>query len=211
MGKITSITFLFCSSVLTVACGQNPLTNMGGFSSATISDEGWEPNLISNPYALLSAEQVFKSYSSVTGVAPTQGITQDYNNRQAVLASSFNLKTVTSPMLIAATNLGSSFCFELITREMALQANQRAFFTAIDFTRGIASVTDSAFQSSIQNMSYAFWGRSPNSQESVILNEERESFANDFTAAEAGNRNSTRELMLFSCTAMLVSFDTISF
>ncbi|PIS11190.1 MAG: hypothetical protein COT73_05350, partial [Bdellovibrio sp. CG10_big_fil_rev_8_21_14_0_10_47_8] len=70
------------------ACSQSPFSRSDSGSS---SDEVWtasaEENVTTNPYALLSAEQVLKSMSSVTNTPVNGAITNEYNSRQSSLAS----------------------------------------------------------------------------------------------------------------------------
>jgi hypothetical protein len=193
-------------------CSQSPFGAAGfGSQSVTLSSVSAEPSSLTTPFALLSSEQVFKSMSSVTGVQPNGTITNEYNNRQSVLGTGFDLKLATSPMMIGITNLASTFCLEALNKDIALPADQRKFFASVDFAKPIADLSDTAFASSVQKMSNSFWGRGPSSEEVQIFQSSRTEFASALTDAEKAQNATSKNLMLFTCTAMLSSFDSISF
>jgi hypothetical protein len=120
---------------------------------------------------------------------------------------------VTAPMLITATNLASRFC----SLTMQSADTKARFYRGIDFKQGVENdsggsiLTDSMFNTSIQNLSNAFWGRSPSSDETSIITNAKSEFLSAYSVAERRNQDSSTKLMLFTCTAMLVSFDSISF
>lgn len=198
---------------ITTGCGQTPFGVLGGFQSSEIATDGLEDALSSKttPYALLSSEQVYKSMSSLTGTPFNNQTMNEYNARQAVLASGFDLKMITSPMLISITNLASVFCNETLSRESALPADQRKFFGDVDFSKGATNIDPASYSSVSGKLSMAFWGRSPSSEEAQVLNEGKNEFVAALAAADAMNANSSRNLMLFTCTGMLSSFDTYTF
>lgn len=201
--------------VLFQNCGQTPFGNVG-LGSATIdqsssSEDDSGKNSVTVPYALLSSEQIFKSMASVTGTQPTTAITNEYNSRQSVLGSGFDLKLVTSPMLVSIANLASTFCNETLSREIAQPANARRLFKQIDFTRGPASLNDSEFVSTLDHLGQAFWGRGLNDHERAIITEAKSEYMAALTGNEPNQTAATRNLMLFTCTGMLSSFETISF
>lgn len=204
---------LLGSSCLTITgCGQTPFGALGGFQSNDISSNADESvNVTVTPYALLSAEQVYKSMVALTGTESNPRTMNEYNARQSVLSSSFDLKTITSPMLISITNLASVFCNETLAREVALQSGQRKFFGNVDFAKGVKSLDPASYTSAIDKLSGAFWGRSPSSDEAQVLNESREDFVSALNATEVASAISSRNLMLFTCTGMLSSFDSYSF
>lgn len=196
---------------LTTGCGQTPFGALGGFQSNDISSNDESANVTVVPYALLSAEQVYKSMSSLTGTESNPRTMAEYNARQSVLSSNFDLKTITSPMLISITNLASVFCNETLAREVALQSGERKFFGNVDFSKGAKNIDPVTYTSAIGKLSNAFWGRSPSSDEAQVLNEGKEDFVSALTATDVASANSSRNLMLFACTGMLSSFDAYSF
>ena len=97
--KITAsslVVFLILGTSLAFQnCSRTPF-GLSGFGSADFDSlSSTEDSSTSNPVALLSAEQVFKSMSSVTGMQPNARIISEYNMRQSVLASGFELGLAT--------------------------------------------------------------------------------------------------------------------
>lgn len=201
----TSLTFQNCSRTL---------FGVSGFRSSEYSSlSSSEENVIANPYALLSAEQVFKSMSSVTGVQlqPNGAIATEYNNRQSVFAGGFSLGLATSPMMIGITNLSGAFCNEMVNQEIAVPAAQRRFFASVDFAKASSQVSEATFLESLSKMSFAFWGRGLEEEEVQILGTGRSEFVTGLTDAEKAQSSSSKNLFIFTCSAMLSSFDSMSF
>jgi hypothetical protein len=206
--------------LITQGCGQmayGPNGFEGDSSSGSLSsaggggDYGPAPNITANPVALLSAEQVLKSMSSVTATPISTSIMNEYNNRQSVLGSDYDLNLVTSPMLIGLTNLASQVCKEAIARESAMSANQRRFMASVDFSKPASSVSNTIYDSVINNFAMSFWGRDLTADEETILLQGRSEFMSALSSNDAKSNNSTSNLMLFTCTGMLASFDAYSF
>jgi hypothetical protein len=87
----------------------------------------------------------------------------------------------------------------------------RKFFSQVDFTKPVGQISDSAFQASVQNMSLSFWGREASESEMQILTEGKMDFVNALTADEAKQAGTSKSFMLYTCTAMISSFDSLSF
>jgi len=215
MKAMISLATLIGVATIFQNCGQTPLGALGfnaeeQDSSAEV-EQGSEG--VSAQYALLSSDQVFKSMASVTGIAPNTTITTEYNQVSNILSSGYDLRLVNSPMMIGSANLASRFCSET----MIQTASRDRFYPGIDFAKavetntGTLNLTDEAYQASIENLGQAFWGRAPSSEEFQVIFDAKDEFLADYTAAERQAVNSSTRLMLFTCTAMLVSLDAMSF
>jgi hypothetical protein len=188
-----------------VASSSSPGSN--GVSSAPAP----APNVVSNPVALLSSEQVLKSMSSVTDVPVSDTIMKEYNSRSPVLGSSNDLSLVNSPMLIGMTNLASQFCSSLISTETAEAAASRKFTASIDYTKGLSSVTVAEYTQVLNNFAMSFWGRAPSADESAILMQGETDFLSGLSGSDLTKTSGTSNLILFTCTGMLSSFEAYSF
>jgi hypothetical protein len=195
-------------TALNLGCGQGPLSN--GNSATQMDLSSTEENILVNPYALLSGEQILRGMLSMTGTSMTNTIRNEYNARSALLASGYDLKLVTSPMMIGITNLATQVCNETVNRERAMQSGQRKIFRDIDFTRGPAMVSAEAYQSSLKAMALNFWGREISEHEMQILNDGRVEFETAVPANLATNGAQTNNLMMFTCAGMLASFDAVT-
>lgn len=191
-------------------CSQSPFGKLG-FEVQDSNDNSESFDSVADkptvPYALLSGEQMFKSMISVTGVSPTTQINDEYSGVAGVFATSNDIRQTTSAMMIGAANLASRFC-----SESAIQTSVKDnLFPGIDFGKSSMEITDQAFQDSVQRMGQAFWGRMPSSDEMAIIYDAKSEFLSEYSDSERQAVDSSSKLMLFTCTAMLVSFDAISF
>lgn len=194
------------------ACGQTPFGPMGFQLDQASLDMGLrEENISKNPYALLSAEQVLKSFSSVTKVAINGPIMNEYNARNTILSPNNDLKQSTAPMLVAISNLAGQFCEETLNQEVGMAAASRRFYNNVDFSRNIASVGDAQFVDAVNRLGLSFWGRAPGADELSLLQAARTEFLNALNTTERNATASSRNLMLFTCTGMLASFDSYTF
>jgi len=213
MKKQTLITVIGLLALLIAHqnCAQTPFGVLGLSTDEADFSSTEESTPSSNPYALLSAEQLFKSMESVTGTPASGTIVNEYRARANLFGTGNDLRLVTAPMLIGTANLASQFCNETLSREIAQAAAQRKFFTAIDFARPVSTLSEDAYRTTLAQLGRSFWGRSPSSVESQILLTGKSEFVAGLTTAEAGQTNSTRNLMLFTCTGMLASFESLIF
>jgi hypothetical protein len=163
-------------------------------------------------YSLLAAQQLFSSMLKVTDqVTPSNAQLTVFNTTVRLLAASQDLDLVNGPMVISTSNLAGSVCDGLLTRESATAAANRKFFPSIDFTRGPASLTSDQFLDAADSMAVSFWGHSLSMQEAQALETFRIEFMGTLSQTETGQGQSTREMILGSCTAMLSSFDFITY
>jgi hypothetical protein len=194
-------------------CSQSPFGKMGFQIDDSVSLDSGGENIVSNPVALMTGDQLLKSMMSTTGVDPNQTILNEFNRSSSSYAGGYDLKQKTSVMAMNATNLASFFCDESMN-----QANSRDKFyqgidlaTSIEGADGSKRLSDEQYLQVVEKMGRSFWGRSPSSEETDIIHQAMNEFVSEFTPAERQANTSIRRLMLFTCTAMLVSFDAISF
>lgn len=168
-------------------------------------------NIAYNPYALLTGDQIVRSMYSVTALPPSNLVTKEYELRNSSFASNYELKSITPPMLIGITNLASVFCSETLTSEVAMTANQRKLFNSIDFTNSLSAMSADNYLTTLDKMAVQFWGRSMTPAEQDILIDGRTDFMSSMNAKELADKAQTQQFMKYTCSAMLSSFDAISF
>ncbi len=192
-----------------------PMKSIGSVELTSSSDDSTlssnSKTLAVTERALLASDQVLKSMSSVTGIEIDGAITAEYSKQQDVLSGSFNLDTVTPPMLIGITNLAARFCSKLVTKEAAITAMaSRRFFQTIPFATKPEALTAGVYAAAVQSLAKDFWGRDATSEELVSLNEARTNFLSGRDAAKA-TTSTTNALMVLVCTGMLASFESYTF
>ncbi len=165
------------------------------------------------PVTVAYSENLVVSMQQVTGV-------QTLSTRAKTAATAAIAKvsetgkadTVNAPMWIAVTNLGAEVCVDLITAEKAVTvAANRRYFNMVDFAQGVAAVSDAAKDDVIRRMARNFWGRNESMAEKTLI---KSTLAAALALPAAANQSATVEtenLLLFTCSAMLSSLDSIRF
>jgi hypothetical protein len=161
-----------------------------------------------SPWALQNTGQVLESMANLTGQSMAISAAQraEYDARTGALSQSDKLTDINAPLQLAATSLGGEFCNGLITKESAAGAT-RKFFNGVNFAAALSGNSQQVYQSSISAMASGFWGRSLTAEESQILN----AYYQDFVASAGTQVAQTKNLYLGTCSAMLASFDAITF
>jgi hypothetical protein len=206
------VPIIFCTSLLLFGGLIFQNCESGSFI-AHHSEESFSSTLSQawNPYALLTGDQILRSMYSVTGLPTSKNVANEYDQRQASFASNYELKGITPPMLIGMTDLASVFCTETLVSEVSIAFNQRKLFNSIDFTQPISAMSSDSYLTAVDRMAVQFWGHSPTASEQDILLEGRSDFITAMNATELADKANTQQLMKYTCSAMLASFDAISF
>ncbi len=152
--------------------------------------------------------QLMKSLSALTGVPfTTAAVVTEYNLRAPVMAGSFDPQAVTSPLMIAVTDLASVYCNTIITTEQAQAAAARRLFGALDFN---AAMSAASYDTMVKNLAQKFYARDLSPAELSTMQTNNTAFQTGFAAnVAAGTR--TRTTALYACTAMLSVFDVLTF
>ncbi len=200
------------SCVIGFNCGrfEKHGSGAGVATSASTTDE------VQLPIALLSAEQIFKSMISVSGVVSADDtsnpadelIISTYRNRSGTLPSGQDLRLMTAPMIVSVTNLASAICAKLVDQERAtVDESTRLYFKEFNFAAGPSSVSESALGAAAGRMARNFWRRDIKSEELDAVNS---IMRTDFLAEATGTSSvETRNLAIGTCTAMLSSMDAL--
>jgi hypothetical protein len=212
---VLAIAVIAVLSVMGMNCSRFDSTASSSGASAVGLGSGEEPM----PVALLSSEQLLKAMISATG---TEGlgelenpaddlIRQTYEERSGSLPSGQDLKLATGPTLVSITNLASAVCAKAVDRDRSSgesQGQDRLFFREFDFSKGAEAQSDASVQLAASRLARNSWRRDPVEAETAAFVE----FAAEFKAqAAAGSIDETRRLAISVCTAVLSSFDAITY
>lgn len=209
MNKLNYLITLPVLALSLMGCSFNPF-GVGGLQALNMSTDFsslGEENKISNPYAVLSAEEVLKGFSSVTNVSPNTAIMNEYNARNSILATSNDLKEVTAPMMIAVANLSGEFCNALYQAENGTAPKR--IYASVNLTGNLNNFSDEQYVELLESMSMHFWSRQLTGDERRIMQAAKNEFYETLTPAQRGQTASLRNFLLFTCSAMLSSFDSI--
>lgn len=158
-----------------------------------------------SPFVLMTSKQMFQSMLNLTGQFNRKTAAQqtEFLARTQSLPDVSNVASVNAPLQLASTSLAGEVCRKLIDDE---KAGTRRIFTGVDFNAGPANQA-AGYTASVTNMAIKFWGRSPSRSEASELT----TFFQDFTSGVTNNAAETDKLYLATCSAMLASFDAITY
>jgi hypothetical protein len=162
--------------------------------------------------ALLTGEQMFKSFIQLTNIngANLSAVTTEFNARKGMQSIDNDLNYVTSPLLLATTNLAGEVCNTLITKEQPLATAQRKFFKDINFSSVVNSIADNSWTSTFQVFSKTFWGRDASPEEIALYQDTLKLFRASLAANE-NTTNTAKNLAQITCVSTLASIEVISF
>lgn len=195
------------------------LSDEGGADGSSRTPLGPTPNheetnseKLGIPIALLSAEQTLSSMMAVTNLtSATTALMNEYNTRYGALAPGNDLSLVNGPLMLSSTSLAGEVCNGLLTQEKSLAVGDRNFFSDINFATGVMAVSEAAFDKVVRAMARSFWGRLETEEELSLLQSYRSEFTQALSANARSQASSSSNLMLGLCSAMLSSFDAISY
>lgn len=195
-------------STLTFNCAPSmflAMTSSGTSSSSSSVDQFSQVGR--SPIALLNVNEAFNSMANVAGLTNNipAAMRAEFNLRAGALADNPLVTNVNAPLQLATTAIAGEACNAIIAQEMGQTADQRRFFGGVDFTKGPAQQSASAIQGALGALAQAFWNRAPTGDEMAQLQQ----FAADLPESAAATQ--TQAIALGACTAMLASFDAITY
>ena len=138
---------------------------------------------------LKNYREIFLAYASATGVAP-----QDVEAREAYRINIDRLpKTgvtdeLSSPVILAATELSGVFCSKAISREQKQTPGERQLFPQIDFQTGPSQFSDYLIDILAQDLALNFWQRNAKPEEIIsVLELIKESSVGAMTTSDTEN------------------------
>ncbi len=159
--------------------------------------------------SMLTADQILRSMSSLTGVPVDDSINAEYARLRSAFGESFALEKVTAPMLLSLTSLAGVFCSRAVAREAALPMAQRKMFKLVNFSGPVAAFNNDAYTDAVNGLTMRFWSRQPKASESSMIKNSRDAFVQAITGPITDVKH-TKHLAVYLCTATLSSFDSFS-
>lgn len=126
-----------------------------------------------------------------------------------------NTDTVNQPMWGALTTLSGEFCVDTINLEKAKPVGSaaapgtRSFFNQVNFTQAPNNLSMTARADSIRRLSLALWGRAETADELTQIQNGLTAMLQLPPVANTSVAVQTENAMLFVCTSMLASLDSI--
>ena len=195
-------------STLTFNCAPSMFQAMtgGSISSSSLRVDEFK-NVGRSPIALMSVNEAFASMVNVAGLTNNvpAGMRAEFNSRAGALADNPLVTNVNAPLQLATTAIAGEACNQIIAQEVAQAASARRFFGGVDFTKAPGEQSPAGIQAALGALAQAFWSRPPTGDEFAQL----QAFATDLP--ERADASQTKAIALGACTAMLASFDAITY
>jgi len=158
-----------------------------------------------NPLLLKTGPEVFASYSAITSIGTSDpDLLTTYHQDKHRLPQTGAASEMNSNVVLALTELGGQFCAKAIARETAKPASQRNLFASVDFTKGPNQFADDYNAGLvIDQLSQAFWSRSPTSDEKTLLLKSMRAALNGV----AGTTADTQNVAQLTCTLFASSIN----
>lgn len=169
-------------------------------------DEDTKPVTTVNSENLLISMQSLAGIQNISARTVTAG-----NNAKAKISETGKVDSINGPMWLSITNLGGEVCLDLITEEKAKPQGERRFFGQVNFNAAPSAMTSEIRDDVIRRMARNFWGRNETAAERTVL----KSSLDEALALPRRNGVSdaveTEDSLIFACTAMLASLDSVKF
>lgn len=159
--------------------------------------------------SMLTADQLLRSMSSLTGVPVDSAVNAEYARLRSAFGETFSLHKVTAPMLLSLTSLAGVFCARAVDREAALPSDQRKLFKYVNFAAPVSSFNNEAYTDAVNGLALRFWSRQPKASESSLIRNSRDAFVQGISGTISDVKY-TKHLAVYLCTATLSSFDSFS-
>ncbi len=161
-----------------------------------------------SPWVLQNTGQMLETMASVTGfsMAITANQRAEHDARTGSLSQTDKVSDINAPLQLGSTSLAGEFCNAVIARESAAGA-VRKYFIGVNFAGAPNAGNVNQFHDAIEQLGLGFWGRAPNAEEGALLT----NYYTDFVATAGTQPAQTRNLYLSTCSAMLASFDSITY
>lgn len=203
--------FIGLSMMLGFNCSQSGFETGGNLDLSSTQMVGTK---VDESYQLLNHQQILHSMLSATGVdnlKTSNDINNEFLRREGAFDISGSVKMINAPMVLSQANLASEICNQLVVKERALTTGERIIFSSVDFTKPPTAVTPDQISVVTQNLSRNSWRRPASEVETQLIQSSTLDFMNDFTAAEKASANQTTTVGVYVCTAILSSFDAMTY
>lgn len=143
-------------------------------------------------------KQILDHLVSCSGVgAPSDETLATWNSKKGAVSIDGTILTITSPMLMAVTTIAGDVCRDLVEQEKTTPR----LFAGINWSSS-SLPSDAILSDAIRGLALSCWKRSEDDNEKQIL---LDSVKGAFTESSIDSS----EALLFLCTSMLASLDTL--
>lgn len=206
MSKYIALLVAFLTPILFINC--SPSFNALDMSSIDGSNDVMSVKL---DESLMTASQTYLSMSELTGVQPNTATMNEYERlAKTALSESQRVASITAPIMMTTANLASRFCEQVVTNEKAQASTDRRFFSAIDFSKGLALLSDDSLDMVANQISFKMWGRAAGEAELAAFRQFKLAYYEVIDANQKNNVVQTERFALSLCTAGLSTYEAMS-
>jgi len=187
-----------CSKGFTTSTQENSPSVIKDLQT-NLDDEENDPNKPS--FSLVYGKQILDHYNSCLGYGAVSSRTSAmWEEKKGTISENGKVKSLTAPMLVAATSIAGEVCKDLVDTEK----NAPRLMLGINFNSQDLPSSNN-IKAAIRRLARSCWARDEDPFESQII---EDSLYQTFgTTAEASK---SEKSMIYLCTAMLSSLDTIT-
>lgn len=142
------------------------------------------------------------SFEAITGVdAADTDVSAVYRRVLTRLPAKGTLDEMSSPMLLATTELAGAFCKAMVRQQSQLPSGLRLYFNNVDFKKDKRQFTPALIETTIRELTQGFWQREPTPEEWNLLNE----MAKETLAAAGTGILETQNILAVHCLQLATS------
>lgn len=165
-------------------------------------------SLIASRLTLLNFREILYTYSALTDVSANDPeIVNTFRFARDRLPLNGDVEELSSPMIMAATELAGAFCSKFVAQESNREPIERVLLASVDFSRGLNQFSDTERTRLLEDMSAHFWQRLPEPQELAAIDEV---FRNSIGEPQRGNSSALASGLLTTCTLLGTSLETLA-
>lgn len=162
--------------------------------------------------SILNFDQIYQSMINLSGLpATTKSMDDTYKAMDGAMPEGSDPKLINGAVMLAVTSVSGEICNGMIDGRANLANTQKAFFAPINFGAGPNSLPEATYLSFTGAMGNSLFGRAMSAAETELFRKYYQEFVAALTTAEKGQSAQTKKLILSTCSALMSSFDTMSF
>lgn len=164
------------------------------------------------PVTVVTSEMLLVSLQSVAGIQNVSPRTlTSANNAKAKVTETGKVDSVNGPMWLEITNLSGEVCLDLIIDEKAKTQANRRYFGQVNFDAPPSAMSAAVKDDLIRRMARNFWGRNETIAERTVVKSAIDEASALPRRTGVSDVIETEDALIFTCTAMLASLDSVKF
>jgi hypothetical protein len=214
--KVLASTGLPMAALVLIVGFQN--CSPGLVQSSKLDSNGSSGNTVLNieedtkPVSTVNSENLLVSMQSLAGIETISDRTVAAAvGAKSKVSETGKVDSINGPMWLSLTNLAGEVCLDLITEEKAKAQADRRFFGQVNFNAPPSSMTPEVRDDVIRRMARNFWGRNETPPERTVIKSSLDEAIALPRRTGVSDALETEDALIYTCTAMLSSLDSMKF